>query len=173
VKPWIVKSSRTLVDRPWLRIRVEEVETSRGVTIDEYHVLQTRDWACVVCITEDQELVLVEQYRHGAGKVTLEFPAGAIDAKRELLEETGYAAPIWLPLLAVSPETTRHSHQAHLFLALGAKLHGPQQLEATEDVEVTRRKLTDTTQLASELSHGIHVAAWLLAKAHLSNGIPA
>ena len=57
--------------------------------------------------------MLVEQYRYGIDRVTLELPAGAIDpgeapeaaARRELREETGYEADAWVRLgaLAVEP----------------------------------------------------------------------
>ena len=51
----------------------------------------------VVPITSDGRIVLVRQYRYPVGKVTLEIPAGKLDAeeeplicaKRELKEETG------------------------------------------------------------------------------------
>jgi 8-oxo-dGTP pyrophosphatase MutT (NUDIX family) len=175
-KHWKVLASRQLFDRPWLKIRVDQVRTGRGVTIDEYHLIQALDWVCVVCVTEAQELVLVEQYRHGVGQVTLELPAGAVDggetplqaAQRELREETGYAAKNWTHLLSVSPETTRHSHRAHLFLATEAILVGSQQLEQTEDVAVRLWPQARDTALITQLSHGIHVTAWLLAQARLA-----
>ena len=58
------------------------------------------DFAVVVAVTEQGELVIERQYRHGIEKVIWELPAGAIEpgedpqeaAKRELLEETGYKA---------------------------------------------------------------------------------
>ena len=51
-------------------------------------------------MTRDGHVVLVKQYRHGAGRVTLEIPGGLVDkgedplrcALRECLEETGYRA---------------------------------------------------------------------------------
>lgn len=52
---------------------------------------------CVVPVTKDDEIILVEQYRYPMNKNTLEIPAGKLDrgetpedgAKRELEEETG------------------------------------------------------------------------------------
>jgi ADP-ribose pyrophosphatase len=53
----------------------------------------------IIATTADQELVMVEQYRHGSDTVELEIPGGMMDAKdaspaiagmRELREETGY-----------------------------------------------------------------------------------
>jgi ADP-ribose pyrophosphatase len=55
----------------------------------------------------DPLLVLERQYRHAAGQYMYELPAGKIDgdesrlaaAKRELIEETGYRAKKWSPLV--------------------------------------------------------------------------
>jgi ADP-ribose pyrophosphatase len=51
----------------------------------------------------DPDILLIRQYRHAAGKVLVELPAGRIEpgeklipaAKRELIEETGYRAKKW------------------------------------------------------------------------------
>lgn len=52
---------------------------------------------------KDPDILLIRQYRHAAGKLLLELPAGRIEpgeklipaAKRELIEETGYRAKRW------------------------------------------------------------------------------
>ncbi len=52
---------------------------------------------------EDPGILLIRQYRHAAGKLMLELPAGRIEpgekvvpaGKRELIEETGYRARRW------------------------------------------------------------------------------
>jgi ADP-ribose pyrophosphatase len=54
----------------------------------------------------DPGILLIRQYRHAAGKLLLELPAGRIEpgekllpaAKRELIEETGYRAKRWSKL---------------------------------------------------------------------------
>ena len=56
--------------------------------------------AAVIAVTEEDELILVKQYRPAIKEHTLEIPAGLIEkgedpeigAKRELEEETGYRA---------------------------------------------------------------------------------
>ena len=53
--------------------------------------------------SKDPGILLIRQYRHAAGKLLLELPAGRIEpgeqlipaAKRELIEETGYRAKRW------------------------------------------------------------------------------
>ena len=53
----------------------------------------------IIAITNDEKLVLIEQYRTPVRRVCIEIPAGLVEdetllsgAKRELLEETGYRA---------------------------------------------------------------------------------
>jgi len=64
----------------------------------DYDIKAEPDTAAVVALTEDDEVVLVRQYRAGPEQLVLEIPAGAIEpgedpfeaARRELLEETGF-----------------------------------------------------------------------------------
>jgi 8-oxo-dGTP pyrophosphatase MutT (NUDIX family) len=182
VTPWTILSENLLLERHWLTVREQRVETARGTLIEEYHLMQVPDWVCVACLTEAGDLVLVRQYRHGVARTTLELPAGAIDAgeeplvaaKRELAEETGYLASQWLSLGSLNPETTRHSHRAHLFLARGARLSSEQALDPTEDIEVVTLSPESLAERfeAGEFSHAVHVAAWMLAvrRGHLALG---
>lgn len=171
VRPWKILNSQYIWQRPWFTLRVDRVQTGRGVVLEEYPVIESRDWACVVAVTKERQLVLVQQYRHGAGQLTLELPAGGVDdgenpevaARRELREETGYAAERWEHLLSVSPETTRRPHRSHWYLALDAEQVGEPEPEPSEDLEVVLRPVLGARTLVTELSHGIHIAALLLA----------
>ncbi|MBW2145808.1 MAG: NUDIX hydrolase [Deltaproteobacteria bacterium] len=63
---------------------------------------------CIAAFTDDGRFVLIRQYRHAAGSVLWEAPAGKLlpgeepdaGAKRELQEETGYRAEQWQRLFA-------------------------------------------------------------------------
>lgn len=96
-----VLSSRHVLETPWVAVREDAFVTPEGVVHQPYYVVEYPDWVHVVAIDDDRRLLLVRQYRHGMGGVTLELPAGKIDATdaspqeaaaRELLEETGCAA---------------------------------------------------------------------------------
>lgn len=170
-KAWQTLDSELLLDRKWLRVRRDRVRTANGVLIDEFHVIEAAPWAAVVCITEERELVLVEQYRHGHGGLSLELPAGVLEpgeppleaARRELREETGYEAPHFEALWQTRPEPARHEQWAHFAVATGARLVQGQVLDATEDVTVVRRPVSELDAIVSEMVHGLHVAALLLA----------
>lgn len=173
MKPWMVKQSRTIVDRRWLRVHEQHIALPHGGEIGEFHLIEAPDWAAVLAKTEDGQIVFVEQYRHGATRTSRELPAGVIDkgetaeqaARRELLEETGYAATHFEPLLTVNTEPSRHTNRAHFYFASGARLVGAQQTEPDENIQVV---LMDPTEILGAIEqglilHGVHVGAILLA----------
>jgi ADP-ribose pyrophosphatase len=140
---------------------------------------------CVVAITEDDELVLVEQFRPPLGRPTIELPAGiagdladhagesaAVAARRELLEETGYEpGPEGLvpaPPLASSGGLT--SEELHVFVARGVRRVGPGGGDASESITVHHVPLTDlhawivARTAAGAAVDGRVYAAWALAR---------
>jgi 8-oxo-dGTP pyrophosphatase MutT (NUDIX family) len=177
VKPWKVLEKKVLFERRWLAVSEERVELPNGTIIDEFHVLHSPDWASVVAVTgkgtPDDDIILVEQYRHGLGRASLELPAGVIDpgesplgaAQRELKEETGYVAEGWRPLIVVAPEPARASSRAHFFFASGARPAGQAEPEASEVIAV--RSLPLRTVMAEiesgHIAHAAHIGALLLA----------
>ena len=94
---WETLESRLVVDTPWMRVRADRVLMPDVEEPETFHVVEYPDWSCVVCLDHEHRLVLVQQYRHGLGKICLGLPAGIIDegetplvaAKRELEEESG------------------------------------------------------------------------------------
>ena len=142
--------------------------------MDEFHVIDGPDWAAALALTEDGSIVVVEQYRHGAVASSLELPAGVIEpgedplhaAQRELLEETGFVAEAWVPLLAVHPEPARHTNRAFFFFARGAKRVAAQALDHSEDIVVREVPAQELVAAALEggIRHGVHVGALLVAQ---------
>ncbi len=166
---WRVKESRTIVDRAWLRIDEQQIELPHGGTIEDFHLIAGPDWVAVLALSESGKIVLVDQYRHGAGRVSRELPAGVIDAsetpldaaRRELLEETGWAADDWRPLLSVQTEPARHTTRAHFFFAAGARQVAEQRVEACENIAValvTPDELFDQIE-RGVIFHGVHIGA--------------
>ncbi|PWJ62356.1 NUDIX domain-containing protein [Fibrobacter sp. UWB15] len=98
MKPWKLLNSEYLVDTLWLKVAKETCELPNGKVIDDFYTLWQPDWVLILARTTEGKWVMTEQYRHGTGKIELEFPAGIIDkgetpeqaAARELQEECGY-----------------------------------------------------------------------------------
>ncbi|MEM1030866.1 MAG: NUDIX hydrolase [Myxococcota bacterium] len=174
MKPWEVVSSRTLLERRWLTLREQRVRLGTGAEIDEFHLLESPDWVAVLARRhEDGAVGVVEQYRHGAARASLELPAGVVDegetpeaaARRELREETGYEAREWTELLTVCPDPSRGTSTAYIFFADGALEVGRPSLDAGEDLQPSW--LPPAALLSAidsgRIFHRVHVAAVLTA----------
>lgn len=143
-RKWKVLESEYLIRRPWLTARRDRAELPDGRINNEYYVLEYPDWVNIIAVTEDGDIVLERQYRHGLGNTCYELPCGVIEegetpleaAKRELLEETGYAGGKWEEWMTLSPNPATSNNLAHSFLAVGVKKVAGQSLDATEDIEV-------------------------------------
>jgi 8-oxo-dGTP pyrophosphatase MutT (NUDIX family) len=167
-KRWIRLATERLVERWWMTLRVDRVQIPGGPVLDEFHVLETPDWACVLALTDDGQAVLVDQYRYAIDRMSLELPAGVIDdgedplagAQRELLEETGFVADRWTAVGRLAVEPSRHTNYAHLFVAQGARRVGEQALDASEDLAVRLVPAGDLPRLVErgDVVHGIHAS---------------
>lgn len=144
VKKWKMLACEYLIRRPWLTARRDTVELPDGRINPEYYVLEYPDWVNVIAITEAGEFVMVEQYRHGLRDVFTELVAGVIEkgedpleaAKRELLEETGYAADEWTLNMVISQNPSTTTNLTYSYIAKGAKKVSSQHLDDTEDISV-------------------------------------
>ncbi len=85
-RPWKVLSREYLARKPWYTVRVDRVELPNGTIIPEYWVNEYRPWVNVVALTDDDQVVLIRQYRHGVEQVYWEIPAGTTDAEDTSLE---------------------------------------------------------------------------------------
>jgi ADP-ribose pyrophosphatase YjhB (NUDIX family) len=128
--PWTVLDSRTLVKDRWIDLRAETLRDAGGRELSPYYVLDYPDWVAAVVLTDDDRLVMVRQWRHGARAWTLELPAGIIDpddadpvaaGRRETLEETGHACADWRYLYAGYGNPAIQNNRLHLVLGTGAR----------------------------------------------------
>ena len=113
--------------------------------------------------------MLVEQYRYGADRLSVEFPAGAVDPGRSwrarrgasCLEETGYAAERLHYLGALAAEPSRSTSRGHFFVAAGARRVAEPAVEETEDLRVLLLPAAEVLQMADDgrFVHGLHAAA--------------
>ena len=99
IKPWETISSRPMGDFRIFTIRSDRKISPRTQQPHDFFVIDSVNWVNVIAVTPDQQLVMIEQYRHGSNTVELEIPGGMMDAEdgspektalRELREETGY-----------------------------------------------------------------------------------
>ena len=137
----------------------------------EFYVLECSDWVNVIPITEDGDVVLIRQYRHGREEVTLEIPGGMVDpedadpgeaARRELLEETGYLAGKVERIGAISPNPAIQDNLCHSYVATDLSARGAPLMDGTEDIEVVEVPLSQVPALIrdGEITHSLVVVAF-------------
>ena len=172
--PWQVKSSTHLLHDRWLKVRADACVTAEGVEIAPYYVLEYPDWVEVVALDAEDNIYLVQQYRHGLGVVALEVPGGAMDASdanpieaaaRELREETGLSASEWEYVGALVPNPATHStFPTSCSLAMSRSSAKPAD-DPTERIRLIRIPIRQAIRLALEgkMIQVIHVAALTLA----------
>ena len=175
--PWTILSRRTVMQDSWLALHADRIRTGSGVEIEPWYVVEAAHWVTMVPVLPDGSIVLVEQYRHGVGRVCRELPAGNIEAGedpvaaavRELEEETGYracSAPVLLGTFW--PEPARSCASATGFLIRCEAQPGRQQLDDTEDIGVVTVAVEEVYgPTHAGIIHGQQLAFLLLARPHL------
>jgi hypothetical protein len=70
---WQRRSSEIIADCRVFRVRRDvSVSPHRGSEHD-FFVLESPDWINIIPLTANDEVVMIEQYRHGSEEVTLEI----------------------------------------------------------------------------------------------------
>ncbi len=165
---WKVLSSEYIHRGPWATLRVDKCEMPDGRILPGYYVLEYPDWANAVALTEDNKIIMVRQYRHAAGVVSLEIPGGVIEPgeapkegmKRELLEETGYQFDHLEPLCELRANPSTGDNLTHCYLAQGGKKVQAQHLDEQEQIIVEEYTIDEVKQLLADnqITQALHVS---------------
>lgn len=107
-----------------INVQVDTVQLPNGKTATR-ELVKHPGAVAILAITDDNRLVVVEQYRKPLERITTEIPAGKLEpaedlmtcAKRELVEETGYTADTWTHLVSFYTSPGFADEQLHLFIA--------------------------------------------------------
>lgn len=159
------------VDRQY-RLFSVEINTNRSPRTGENHqfqVLRSPDWVAVVAVTSADDLVMVRQYRHGTGELSLEPPGGLVkpgqtpaqSGLEELEEETGYRSDSLELLGWMYPMPALFTNRFYVYLARDATPTGTFNPDDTEDVEtvlVPKAKIREYIR-SGKVSCGVMIAA--------------
>ncbi len=148
---------------------IDRSRSPRTGKIHEFQVLNSQDWVAVIAVTPDRKLILVRQYRHGSGELSLEPPGGLVkkgssaeeSAREELEEETGYQAERWELLGWMDPMPALFTNRFYVYLATDAVPTGrtnPDETEEVETVLVPVDKIRDYIR-ERQITSGVMIAA--------------
>ncbi|QNH61161.1 NUDIX hydrolase [Hymenobacter sediminicola] len=174
IEPWKTLKSELVFEHPWYTLRRDHVQLPSGQQLDDYFVSVRPHVVLVFPLTPDRQVIFVRQYKHAAGQILLELPGGVVDegetcvleaARRELLEETGYASDTVEPLLEVFDNPTKDTNSLSFFLARDVRQIAEQHLDETENIEVVQVPLHEVEGLVlrGEIRVSGSVALCLLA----------
>lgn len=169
MEKWTLLDSEYIIQRPWATLRVDKLQLPNGNVKEEYYVLEYPTWVNMVAITEDEEVLFVQQYRHGANEILIELPAGVVEegedpalaARRELLEETGYAFDSIEHICELYANPATSGNITHTYLLKGGKKVQEQELDHSEDIDVVRMSIAEAKQFLFEnrLGQALHASA--------------
>lgn len=127
---WTVLDQKSVYSSPpWVEVTKEKIQTDDGRIVDEYHQVDFPNFSVIFAETPDGKVLAIEQYKHGARRVSITLPGGGIDpgespevaARRELLEETGYQVDDIQHLGSYFLHGNFGCGEGHFYRATGAK----------------------------------------------------
>jgi len=153
-------------------VHLNRNRSPRTGEVHEFQVLKSPDWVAVIPVTPSNELVMVRQYRHGSGELSLEPPGGLVkdgqspeqSAREELEEETGYRAPAFQLLGWMHPMPAIFTNRFYVYLAEEATPTGLLNPDETEEIETV---LVPVSQLDEYIRTGKITCSVMIAALHL------
>jgi len=170
VKPWKKVGSKPAGDFRIFTIRSDRAVSPRTNKEHDFYVIDCVNWVNVIAVTPRQELVMIEQYRHGSTTVELEIPGGMMDAKdaspeatalRELREETGYEGENERRIGRVFPNPAIMSNICFTVMVENCRHVHPVEFDYGEDLVTRLVPVTEIAGLvaAGKIQHSLVVAA--------------
>ncbi len=147
---------------------------SGGKIVPRYFVIDFPDWVQIIAFDENDQTILVRQYRYpGAGEF-LEFPGGSTKptrdedpleaAKRELREETGYVSNEWVYVGHHYPNPALMGNKCHVYLARNCVKKYELELDPFEVLQVELVSKSDLQSKigAADKPHSLMLATYQL-----------
>ncbi|OGH58586.1 MAG: hypothetical protein A2725_02690 [Candidatus Magasanikbacteria bacterium RIFCSPHIGHO2_01_FULL_33_34] len=153
---WKKIGSKSIYQDYWKGLELWKMRSDKGVEKD-ISISLSRNTVVIFGITDDNRVLLINEYFFSQNKMVISLPAGMVDdgmspeevAILELKQETGCKAKqmIFLGDLYRGKYVTG---QAYVFLALGVEQVYEQDLEETENIEVNFVSLKELEDIMSQ-----------------------
>lgn len=170
---WKTLSTEYIANHQYFTARKDVCEIPDGRIVPAYFVVELPVSVCAMAITEDGNVILVNQYRHPVGEILTELPGGFVDTgedpdkaiARELLEETGYKfdAIDYVGKVAGNPGLL--TGYTHLYLAREGKKVAKQSLDDNEQIDLLLVPVEDVRGMLqrNEFVQALHVSCFMYA----------
>ncbi len=179
IKKWKKTSSKYLLENKIFKMREDIVTSPKLGSNHNVWVMEVPAWVNIIPITADGEVILVNQYRFGMEKSSLEIPGGMADpgedpktaAIRELKEETGFVGDKVIEIGRVESNPAIMSNHTYTYLALNCKKTNDQSLDGTEDIEIIYKHIDEIPSLIKnrEIEHALVISAFYFYNLNSSN----
>jgi 8-oxo-dGTP pyrophosphatase MutT (NUDIX family) len=170
IKPWKKISSQPAGDFRIFTVRTDRKTSPRTGVEHDFFVIESVNWVNIIATTPQNELVMIEQYRHGSETVELEIPGGMLDSadespivggQRELREETGYEGDHPEIIGRVFPNPAIMSNTCHTVLVRNCHLQHPVEWDHAEDLMTRLVPAAEIPELVArgQIRHSLVVVA--------------
>lgn len=167
---WKRKKSEKIADCRVFTVRRDVSECESDGAEATFFVVENPDWVNVIALTEKSEVVLIEQFRHGAEEIVLEIPGGMINehespeaaARRELLEETGFSSNEFIFLGKSRPNPAIQNNRIFHYLALDCKKTHETAFDEHESVKTKLVSMAEIENLIrnEKFTHSLAITAF-------------
>ncbi|MBQ8687137.1 MAG: NUDIX hydrolase [Ruminococcus sp.] len=139
------------------RVTMDTAQLEDGTEVRR-DVVHHSGGVCVVPLTEENNVLMVRQYRYPMHEITLEIPAGKLEpgeapsecGLRELREEAGRTCRSYTYLGKVYPTPAYDTEVIHMYLAQKLSAPSQQQLDEGEFLDVTELPLSEAVQMVMD-----------------------
>ncbi len=166
-----IKKRKQLYSDPFLKV-AEQTFEHEG---DEYRyfVKEEPEFAVVGAVTDDNQIIMVRQFRPGPKRFLTDMPGGMVEkgdspmetARKELLEETGYAAER-IEFVTCTYPMAYTTAKKHIFLAFGCKKVGVHEDEPNTIAEPVLMSFSEFAKLVAQ-QRVLDLDAMLVLARHL------
>jgi len=170
VEIWKRQSSEEIADCRVFKVREDFCRRESDAAEHNFFVVESPDWVNIIALTEDNAIVLIEQFRHGTQEIILEIPGGMVDegeqaeaaARRELLEETGYSSDEFIFLGKSRPNPAIQTNWIYHYLALDCEKTEETAFDEHESVATKLVPLAEIENLikSGEITHSLAITGF-------------
>jgi len=167
---WTRAKTKEIADCRVFKVRMDFCRRESDAAEYNFFVVESPDWVNIIALTENNAVVLIEQFRHGTQEIVLEIPGGMVDedeqaettARRELLEETGYSSDEFIFLGKSRPNPAIQTNWIYHYLALNCEKTEETAFDEHESVVTKLVSLAEIENLvqSGEITHSLAISSF-------------